>query len=104
VTRLYKVTLRDVATRDFGALDGSIQQQALKQFRKLKKSPELGDELGHKMGVDLTGYRALHFYKNQYRIVYRILEEQKEVEIWGIGVRESGKIYQMVGERIKEED
>jgi hypothetical protein len=33
------------------------------------------------MGVDLTGYRALHFYKNQYRVVYKILEDQQEVEI-----------------------
>jgi len=88
---------------DFEALDGSIQQQALKQFEKLKQSPELGKELGHKMGVDLTGYRALHFYKNKYRIVYRILEEEQEVEIWGIGVREAGKTYRMVGERLQQQ-
>ncbi len=100
---MYKVTLRDVAARDFEALDGSIQQQALKQFEKLKRSPELGKELGHKMGVDLTGYRALHFYKNKYRIVYRILEEEQEVEIWGIGVREAGKTYRMVGERLQQQ-
>ncbi len=100
----YKVTLRDVAVEDFEALDGSIQKQALKQFEKLKRSPELGEELGHKMGVDLTGYRVLHFYKNKYRIVYCILEEQKEVEIWGIGVREAGKIYRMVGERLEREE
>jgi mRNA interferase RelE/StbE len=99
----YKVTLRDVAVEDFEALDPSIQKQAMKQFEKLKRSPELGEELGHKMGVNLTGYRALHFYKNKYRIVYRILEEEKEVEIWGIGVREAGKIYRMVGERLERE-
>jgi len=97
----YKVTLRDVAVKDFEALDPGVQKQALKQFEKLKRSPQLGKELGHKMGVDLTGYRALRFYKNQYRIVYRILEEEKEVEIWGIGKREAGKIYRMVGERIQ---
>lgn len=100
---MYQVTLRDVAVEDFEALDGSIQRQALKQFEKLKRSRELGEELGHRMGVDLTGYRALHFYKNQYRIIYRILKKQREVEIWGIGMRESGKIYRMVGERIEED-
>lgn len=97
----YKVTLRDVAVEDFEALDPSVQRQALKQFEKLKRSPELGKELGHKMGVDLTGYRVLRFYKGKYRIVYRVLEEQKEVEIWGIGVREAGKIYRMVRERLR---
>jgi len=97
----YKVTLRDVAVEDFEVLDTSVQKQALKQFEKLKRSPQLGKELGHKMGVDLTGYRVLRFYKGKYRIVYRILEEQKEVEIWGIGAREAGKIYRMVGERLE---
>jgi len=55
------------------------------------------------MGVDLRGYRALHFYKNQYRIVYRVLEDQKEVEVWGIGKRESGTVYKMVSKRIEQE-
>lgn len=99
----YRVTLRDLAVEDFEALDRDVQRQALKQFEKLKRSPELGEDLGYKMGVDLTGYRALHFYKNQYRIVYKILEDQKEVEIWGIGKRESGRIYRMVSERIEQE-
>lgn len=100
---VYKINLRDLAVEDFEALDGDVQRQANKQFEKLKRSPELGEDLGHKMGVDLTGYRALHFYKNQYRIVYKILEDQKEVEIWGIGKRESGKVYKTISERIEEE-
>ena len=99
----YKVTLRDFAVEDFEALDGDVQRQANKQFEKLKRSPELGEDLGHKMGVDLTGYRALHFYRDQYRTVYKILEDQKAVEIWGIGKREAGKVYRMVGERVEEE-
>jgi len=44
----YKVTLHDVAVEDFEALDPSIQRQALKKFEKLRRSPELGRELGHK--------------------------------------------------------
>lgn len=100
----YEVTLRDFAVEDFEALDGDVQRQANKQFEKLKRSPELGEDLGHKMGVDLTGYRVLHFYKNQYRIVYKVLEDQQEVEIWGIGKREAGKVYRLVGERIEIED
>lgn len=99
----YKITLRDVAAEDFGVLDGAVQRQAIGQLNKLKQSPELGSDLGHKMGVDLRGYRALHFYKNQYRIVYRVLEDQKEVEVWGIGKRESGTVYKMVSKRIEQE-
>jgi mRNA-degrading endonuclease RelE of RelBE toxin-antitoxin system len=99
----YKVTLRDVAAEDFGVLDGDVQRQAIKQLNKLKQSPELGSDLGHKMGVDLSGYRSLHFYKNQYRIVYKVLEDQKEVEVWGIAKREAGAVYKMVSKRIEQE-
>ena len=100
----YRVTLRDFAVEDFAALDGDVQRQANKQFEKLKRNPELGKDLGHKMGIDLTGYRALHFYRNQYRIIYKILGDQREVEVWGIGKRESGRVYRMVSERIESEE
>lgn len=72
------------------------------QLNKLKASPECGPGLGHKMGVDLRGYRALHFCKNQYRILYRVLEATKEVEVWGIAKREAGAVYKMVSQRIEQ--
>lgn len=99
----YRVTLRDVAVEDFDALDADVQRQALRQLGKLEVSPELGPDLGRKMGVDLKGYRALHFYKNQYRIVYRILEATKEVVVWGIAKREAGAVYKMASKRIDQE-
>ncbi len=51
----YRVTLRDFAVEDFAALDGDVQRQANRQFEKLKRSPEFGEDLGYKMGVDLPG-------------------------------------------------
>ena len=99
----YKATLRDVAVEDFDVLDGNVQRQAVKQLNKLKQSPGLGIALGHKMGVDLSGYLALHFYKNQYRIVYKVLEDEKEVEVWGIAKREAGAVYKMVSKRLEQE-
>jgi len=99
----YRVALRDVAVEDFAALDADIQRQALRQLNKLKESPELGPDLGHRMGVDLKGYRALHFYKNQYRIVYRVLDATQEVEVWGIGRSEAGAVYRMVSQRTEQE-
>jgi mRNA-degrading endonuclease RelE of RelBE toxin-antitoxin system len=97
-----RVTLRDVAVRDFRSLAEETQRQARRQLDKLARHPELGDELGHRMGVNLTGYRAVHFGRNRYRIVYRWIRDQDEVEVWGIGKRERGGIYRMVGRRTDE--
>ena len=81
-----------------------MQRQAIKQINKLKQSPELGTDLGHKMGVDLSGYHSLHFYKKQYRIVYEVLENRNEVEIWGIAKREYGAVYKMVSTRLEHKE
>ena len=95
----HRVTLRDVAVKDFRVLDGETQRQARRQFEKLGRNPELGANLGNKLGIDLTGYRALHFGRNRYRIVYRSLREEAEVEVWGIAKRDAEAVYRMVGRR-----
>jgi len=97
---MVRVTLRDVAAEDFRVLTEETQRQARRQLEKLAHHPELGDELGHRMGINLTGYRALHFARNRYRIVYRWIPGQDKVEVWGIGTREAGAIYRMVGRRV----
>jgi len=96
---MVRVTLRDVAICDFRSLTEETQRQARRQLEKLARHPELGDELGHRMGVNLTGYRALHFARNRYRIVYRWIPGLDKAEVWGIGRREGGAIYRMVARR-----
>ncbi|MCL6642822.1 MAG: type II toxin-antitoxin system RelE/ParE family toxin [Candidatus Bipolaricaulota bacterium] len=96
----YKVTLTKPAAEDFQSLPMDIQKHAIRQLEKLKTSPYLGDPLGHRYRYNLTGFRALHFYKNQYRICYRILEDQREVEVWAIGKREGGYVYRVLATRL----
>ncbi len=95
------VWAKPLVKKDYEELDPSIQQRVKVQFRKLQAKPELGAPCGHKMGYDLTGYRALHFYENKYRILYEIIEAEKKVRIWGIEKREQGKVYRMVYERVR---
>lgn len=94
------VWAKPLVKKDYEALDSSIQRRVKVQFRKLQEKPELGVPCGHKMGYDLTGYRSLHFYENKYRILYEIIEVEKKIRIWGIGRREKGSIYRMIGERV----
>ena len=100
---MVRVTLRDVAIRDLCSLAEETQRQARRQLEKLAMHPELGDELGHRMGLNLTGYRALHFARNSYRIVYRWIQSQDKVEVWGIGKRERGSIYRMAASRVDQD-
>jgi mRNA-degrading endonuclease RelE of RelBE toxin-antitoxin system len=100
----YRLAWKAEAQEEFERLDRSIKLQALRQLRKLERAPQLGKELGKRLGLDLTGYRKLNFYRGRYRIVYRIDEAANRVMIFGIGPREAGQVYQEVADRLEEEE
>jgi len=99
----YKLVWKAEAKEEFEKLDRSIKQQALSQFKKLQSAPQLGKDLGRKLGLDLTGYKKLNFYRKKYRMVYRIDEAAKRVTIFGLGPREAEQIYREVAKRIEAE-
>jgi len=98
---VYSLKWKPEAEREFKNLDKAIQYQAVVQFKKLEKSPELGEHLGDKAGFNLTGYRKLYFFKKKYRIVYELDAKNKEVVIYAIGKRENMKVYQELARRLK---
>jgi mRNA interferase RelE/StbE len=98
----YKVSFTKDAENDLIGLDKSIRTQVIKKAVALQEDPFLGDPLGNKFGLDLTGYYKLYVAKKGYRIVYRLVGEQIEVvEIVGIGKRDKEEIYRLVVKRLK---
>jgi mRNA interferase RelE/StbE len=84
----YEVVFMKDAQEDFAGLDKSVRAQAIKKAAALQENPFLGDPVGNKFGLDLTGYYKLYIVKKAYRIVYRLVGEEIEViEIVGIGKR-----------------
>ena len=98
----YKIEFLPDADKDFNGLGGSLQKQAAKKIDALADNQFLGDPLGNKLGIDLTGFYKLYFANKKYRIVYRIIQGRIEViEIVGIGKRDKAKIYKMIAKRIE---
>lgn len=100
----YKVEFLSEAAQEFDALDGSLKKIAAKQIDKLAERPELGEPLGKRMGIDLTGYRKIYFGKKGYRIVYEIQRQKLLILIIGIGKRERAEIYREVARRLGRSD
>jgi mRNA interferase RelE/StbE len=98
----YKVEFLPEAAREFEALDGSLKKIAAKQIDKLAERPELGEPLGTRMGINLTGYRKMYFGKKGYRIVYEIQRQKLVILIIGIGKREREEIYRDVARRLRQ--
>jgi mRNA interferase RelE/StbE len=89
------------AAEDYTSLDGSIKKQVNGKIDKLKENPFIGEALGNKNNIDLTGYYKVYVAKKAYRIVYRIIKDEIEIiEIWGIGKRDKMEIYKIIRQRI----
>jgi len=98
----YRIELHPGAVDDFDSLDGSVQKEVAKKIDALSKNPFLGKPLGHRIGIDLTGFYKLYAGRMKYRIVYRILTDYPDViEIVGIGKREKEQVYEIVAKRLK---
>jgi len=98
----YKVEFIPEAGEDYEALDSSLKKAAAKKITALSENPFLGNPLGNKLGIDLTGFYKLYFDKKRYRIVYRLVGERIEIiEIFGIGKRDKEEIYKLVARRLK---
>ncbi len=83
-------------------MDGSLKRIAAKQIEKISERPELGEPLGNRLGIDLSGYRKLYFGRKGYRIVYEIKRGRLVVLIIGIGRRDKAEIYKEVARRLKQ--
>lgn len=97
----YSVTLTADAADDFRRLDGSLKQPVAKLLKKLETSPLLGEHLGNKAGLNLTGYYKLYAAKKAVRIVYRIVEQEVVVEVVAIGKREGFEVYRAAQKRLR---
>ncbi len=98
--KIYNISFHPEAMNDLKKINHSVQIQILKQIKKLSISPELGEALGNKFGINLTGLRKLYVNKKQIRIVYQIIESRIEVLIIGIGKRESNLVCETAKTRI----
>jgi mRNA interferase RelE/StbE len=96
----YKVVLTAYAAQDFRSLDGSVKEHVARQLKKLETSPHLGEHLGKRGDLDLTGYYKLYAARKAIRIVYQVLEKEVLVEVVAIGKREDFAVYREAARRI----
>lgn len=95
----YTVNFLAEVYADLKKLDKSRRDLVMKQIEKLKTSPELGDFLGHKADLDLSGLRKLYADNKRIRIVYKIIEERIEVLVIVVGSRDDMEVYKTAAKR-----
>ena len=99
----YKLTFKEGVEKDLSKLSHAQEMLVVKQFAKLKTSPELGKLLGNKVGFNLSGCRKMYVDKKKIRIVYRIIDDEIVVEVIVVGKRDDMQVYAEASERLNEE-
>lgn len=102
----YEVIFIPEAVADYKKLDGSIKKVINKKIDALETNPFLGERLGNRFNIDLSGFYKIYAAKKTYRIVYRLLSPDRLeiIEIWGIGKRDKEEIYRLIGHRLKQRE
>jgi mRNA interferase RelE/StbE len=98
---MYRVEFFPEVEDDLKQLDHRVRLLVFKQLKKLSQSPQLGDLLGNKAGMDLSGCRKMYVDHKRVRIVYRIIEEVIVVEVIAIAQRDDMSVYRQASQRIE---
>lgn len=97
----HKIEFIIEAAEDYKSLDGSIKKKVDKKLESLSSNPLLGEHLGNKFNIDLSGFYKIYVDNKKIRIVYRLIGNEVEViEIWGIGKRDKEEIYKLISHRL----
>jgi len=96
---IYAYKFHPEAEAELAKLNRSVQILFTKTLKKIVKSPELGQDLGNKNNLDLTGLKKIYFDNKRYRIVYEIVESEVVIHLIAIGKRDKMEVYHKASER-----
>ena len=96
---MYTYKFHPEAKVELSKLNHSVQILFAKTLKKILKSPELGQELGNKNNMNLSGLQKMYFDNKKYRVVYEVIENEILIYIVAIGKRDKMEVYQKASER-----
>jgi len=97
---MYTIEYHDFVEKDFKDLGNRISLLALKKIEKLAQNPIIGDPLGNKANLDLSGLRKVYVDNKRIRIVYKIIENKIKIFVVAIGKRDDMEVYIKASKRI----
>ena len=97
---MYKIEFHKEVDKDFKELGNSIALLVFKKLSQLAKNPIIGEDLGNKANINLSGYKKVYVNNKRVRIVYKIIEDKIEVFVIAIGKRDDMEVYKKAQDRI----
>lgn len=97
----WEVTYLPEVEKDFQKITKRQTVDVLKTIDRVSENPlpvsegGYGKPLGHKRGRTLTGFLKIKLKKDGLRVVYRLIRNDKVMNVIVIGIREDEEVYEI---------
>ncbi len=97
---MHGIVYHEDIKKDLQELGHSTVIQVFKKIEKIALNPMIGDELGNRANLNLTGFRKVYVDNKKVRIVYKIIDDKIEIFVVAIGKRDDMKVYKKAVKRL----
>ncbi|MDX4050422.1 hypothetical protein Q6A83_06500 [Aliarcobacter skirrowii] len=97
---MYSLKLHDKVYDDLKVLDNALVIKVFKKLRQIQQSPQIGENLGNKNGMNLSGFKKVYIDKKILRIVFEVQDDILTVYTIAIGQRDDMEVYKKAFDRL----
>ena len=97
---MYAIEFHEGVDKDFKDLGHRVTLLVYKKLKKLAQNPSIGDDLGNKANLDLSGLLKVYVDNKKVRIVYEIRENKVVIFVVAVGKRDAMEVYKKASSRM----
>ncbi|MGJ0302963.1 hypothetical protein NG774_06475 [Aliarcobacter cryaerophilus] len=97
---MYSLKLHDKVYDDLKVLDNALIIKVFKKLKQIKQSPQIGENLGNKNGMNLSGFKKVYIDKKRVRIVFEVEDNILTVYTIAVGQRDDMEVYKKAFDRL----
>ena len=97
---MYSLKLHDKVYDDLKVLDNALVIKVFKKLKQIQQSPQIGENLGNKNGMNLSGFKKVYIDKKRVRIVFEVQDDILTVYTITVGQRDDMEVYKKDFDRL----
>ena len=97
---MYSLKLHDKVYDDLKVLDKALVIKVFKKLKQIQQSPQIGENLGNKNGMNLSGFKKVYIDKKRVRIVFEVQDDILTIYTIAIGQRDDMEVYKKAFDRL----
>ncbi|MGJ0297320.1 hypothetical protein NG744_00015 [Aliarcobacter cryaerophilus] len=90
---MYSLKLHDKVYDDLKVLDNALVIKVFKKLKQIQQSSQIGENLGNKNGMNLSGFKKVYIDKKRVRIVFEVQDDILTVYTIAVEQRDDMEVY-----------